>query len=40
MSEAGFFDWLCLRLAKLVNYKPVPLMICFMIPVGGAVHVH
>ena len=31
MSEAGFFDWLCLRLAKLVNYKPVPLMICFMI---------
>ena len=31
MSEAGFFDWLCLRLAKLVNYKRVPLMICFMI---------
>ncbi len=31
MSEAGFFDWLCLRLAKLVNYKPVPLLICFMI---------
>ena len=31
MSEAGFFDWLCLRLAKSVNYKPVPLFICFMI---------
>lgn len=40
MSEAGFFDWLCLRLAKLVNYKPVPLMICFMILSAGAVHVH
>ena len=31
MSEAGFFDWLCLRLAKLVNYRPVPLLVCFMI---------
>lgn len=31
MSEAGFFDWLCLRLAKAVNYKPIPLFICFMI---------
>ena len=31
MSEAGFFDWLCLRLAKAVNYKPLPLFICFMI---------
>lgn len=31
MSEAGFFDWLCLWLAKAVNYKPVPLFICFMI---------
>jgi Na+/H+ antiporter NhaD/arsenite permease-like protein len=31
MSEAGFFDWLCLYLAKLVRYKPVPLLICFMI---------
>ena len=31
MSEAGFFDWLCLQLAKMVNYKPVPLLICFMI---------
>lgn len=31
MSEAGFFDWLCLSLAKAVNYRPVPLFICFMI---------
>lgn len=31
MSEAGFFDWLCLRLAKMVNYKPVSLLLCFMI---------
>ena len=31
LSEAGFFDWLCLRLAKLVNYKPVPLLVSFMI---------
>lgn len=25
MAHAGFFRWLCLRLAKLVNYKPIPL---------------
>ena len=31
MSEAGFFDWLCLRLAKLVNYRPIPLLVSFMI---------
>ncbi len=31
MGEAGFFDWLCMRLAKLVNYKPVKLMISFMV---------
>lgn len=31
MSEAGFFDWLCLRLAKAVNYKPAPLFLCFMV---------
>ena len=28
MSGAGFFDWLCLRLARLVNYRPVPLLVC------------
>lgn len=31
MAKAGFFRWLCMRLAKLVNYKPVPLFIAFMI---------
>lgn len=31
MAKAGFFRWLCMRLAKLVNYKPIPLFIAFMI---------
>ncbi len=31
MGHAGFFDWLCLKIAKLVNYKTVALLICFMI---------
>lgn len=31
MSRAGFFRWLCLWLAKLVNYKVIPLFITFMI---------
>lgn len=31
MAKAGFFRWLCLKLAKIVNYKPVPLFITFMI---------
>lgn len=31
MANAGFFRWLCMRLAKMVNYKPVPLFITFMI---------
>lgn len=31
MAKAGFFRWLCLKLAKLVNYKPIPLFITFMI---------
>jgi len=31
MAKAGFFRWLCMRLAKLVNYRPVPLFITFMI---------
>lgn len=31
MAKAGFFRWLCMRLAKLVNYKPVPLFVVFMI---------
>ena len=31
MAKAGFFRWLCMRLAKMVNYKPIPLFITFMI---------
>ena len=31
MAKAGFFQWLCMRLAKMVNYKPVPLFVAFMI---------
>ncbi len=31
MAKAGFFRWLCLRLAKVVRYKPVPLFVTFMI---------
>ena len=30
MAKAGFFRWLCMKLAKMVNYKPVPLFITFM----------
>ena len=31
MAKAGFFRWLCLKLAKMVQYKPVPIFITFMI---------
>lgn len=31
MAHSGFFQWLCMNLAKLVNYKPVPLFIAFMV---------
>lgn len=31
MAKAGFFQWLCMKLAKLVNYKPVPLFVAFMV---------
>lgn len=31
MAKAGFFRWLCLKLAKLVNYRPLPLFVAFMI---------
>lgn len=31
MAKAGFFRWLCMRLAKLVNYKPIPLFLSFMV---------
>ena len=31
MSEAGFFDWVCLRLAKALGFRPMPLMLSFMV---------
>ena len=31
MGHSGFFEWLCLKIAKLVNYKTVSLLICFML---------
>lgn len=31
MAKAGFFRWLCMRIAKLVNYKIIPLFITFML---------
>lgn len=31
MAHAGFFQWLCMRLARMVHYKPIPLFIAFMI---------
>lgn len=34
MGKAGFFRWLCLTLAKAVNYHTVPLLLCFMIMSG------
>ncbi len=31
MARVGFFRWLCMRIAKLVNYKTIPIFITFMI---------
>ena len=31
MGHAGIFQWLCLKIAKLVNYRTVPLLLCFMV---------
>lgn len=31
MAKAGFFRWLCMNLAKLVHYQPVPLFLAFMV---------
>ncbi|MBR1692244.1 MAG: anion permease [Lachnospiraceae bacterium] len=30
MARVGFFRWLCMRLAKLVHYKTIPIFISFM----------
>lgn len=34
LGEVGFFRWICLFLAKLVNYKAVPILIVFMLLSG------
>lgn len=31
MEKAGFFRWLCMTIAKLVNYRIIPIFISFMI---------
>jgi Na+/H+ antiporter NhaD/arsenite permease-like protein len=31
MARSGFFRWICMRLAKMVHYKPIPLFIIFML---------
>ncbi len=31
MGKSGFFRWLCLRIAKAVKYKAVPILLSFMI---------
>ena len=34
MGAAGFFRWLCLLVARLVRYRPVPILITFMLLSG------
>jgi len=34
LGEVGFFRWLCLYVAKLVNYKVIPILITFMLLSG------
>ncbi len=31
MAHAGFFRWLCMKIAKMVNYKVIPIYLTFMI---------
>lgn len=31
MGHVGFFRWLCMQIAKMVNYKPIPIFITFML---------
>ena len=31
MAHVGFFRWLCMKIAKLVNYKIIPIYVTFMI---------
>src|SRR3990170_6843121 len=34
LGETGFFRWLCLYVAKIVNYRAVPILIAFMLLSG------
>jgi len=34
MGEVGFFRWLCLYVAKMANYKVIPILIAFMLLSG------
>jgi Na+/H+ antiporter NhaD/arsenite permease-like protein len=34
MGEAGFFNWLCLYVARLVKYRLIPILITFMLLAG------
>lgn len=31
MANVGFFRWLCMKIAKMVNYKTIPIFITFMV---------
>lgn len=31
MARVGFFRWLCIKIAQLVNYKPLPIFLMFML---------
>lgn len=35
MAKVGFFRWLCMRIAKLVHYKVLPIFIVFMLLSAG-----
>lgn len=35
MGQSGFFRWLCLELAKLVHYRPIPIFVVFMLMSAG-----
>jgi Na+/H+ antiporter NhaD/arsenite permease-like protein len=34
LGEVGFFRWMCLHLARMVNYRALPLLIAFMLLSG------
>jgi Na+/H+ antiporter NhaD/arsenite permease-like protein len=34
LGEVGFFRWICLLLAKVVNYKVIPILVVFMLLSG------